>query len=55
MSKESVTVRRAEVHDAEVLTETCKKSFESDSEFGAPGSGGPPGYESLEWNIDKNE
>ena len=53
MSKESVTVRRAEVHDAEVLTETCKKSFESDSEFGAPGSGGPPGYESLEWNIDK--
>ena len=50
---DSVTLQLAEVEDADVLTETCKKAFDSDSEFGAPGPGGPPGYESLEWNVDK--
>ncbi|MGY5877030.1 MAG: GNAT family N-acetyltransferase [Candidatus Thorarchaeota archaeon] len=48
-----VTIRDAEVEDAEVLTETCKRAFDSDSEVGAPGPGGPPGYDSVEWNIDK--
>jgi len=47
------SIRRAELKDAEILTDTCKKAFDSDSEFGAPGPGGPPGYDSLEWNIDK--
>ena len=49
----TVTIQLAEVEDAEVLTETCKKAFDSDSEFGAPGPGGPPGGDSIEWNIDK--
>ncbi|OLS26776.1 MAG: hypothetical protein ThorAB25_21020 [Candidatus Thorarchaeota archaeon AB_25] len=53
MIKDSVAIQRAEVEDAEVLTETCKSAFDSDSEFGAPRPGGPPGYESLEWNIEK--
>jgi replication factor A1 len=53
MSRDSVILQRAEIEDAEVLTETCRRAFESDSEFGAPGPGGPPGYDSLEWNIDK--
>ncbi len=53
MGKYPVTIQRAEVEDAGVLTETCKRAFDSDSEFGAPGTGGPPGYDSLEWNIDK--
>jgi replication factor A1 len=53
MSRDSVTIQRAEVEDAEVLTETCRNAFDSDSEVGAPGPGGPPGYDSLEWNIDK--
>ena len=53
MSSEAVTLQRAGIADAEVLTETCKRAFESDSEFGAPGPGGPPGYDSLDWNIDK--
>ena len=50
---DSITIQRAEVEDAKVLTETCRKAFDSDSEFGSPGPGGPPGYESLKWNIDK--
>lgn len=46
-----ITVQRAKAEDAEILTETCKRAFESDSEVGSPGSGGPPGYDSVAWNI----
>ncbi len=46
-----ITVRRAEAEDAEILTQTCKRAFESDSEVGAPGLGGPPGYDSVAWNT----
>ena len=53
MSKYSLELQPAKVEDADILTETCKKAFESDSEFGAPGPGGPPGYDSVEWNADK--
>ena len=45
-----IAVRRAEMEDAEILTGICKKAFDSDSEVGAPGPGGPPGYDSVEWN-----
>ncbi|MHA1935394.1 MAG: GNAT family N-acetyltransferase [Candidatus Thorarchaeota archaeon] len=48
-----ITIRRAEVKDAEILTETCKRAYDSDAEVGAPGPGGPPGYDSLEWNISR--
>ncbi|MHA1903221.1 MAG: GNAT family N-acetyltransferase [Candidatus Thorarchaeota archaeon] len=48
-----ITIRRADVEDAEILTETCKRAYDSDSEVGAPGPGGPPGYDSLEWNISR--
>lgn len=50
MNREVVSLERAEIEDAGVLTEICKKAFDSDSEFGAPGLGGPPGYDSVEWN-----
>ena len=53
MSGYSVEVQLAQIEDGEVLTETCKNAFDSDSEFGSPGPGGPPGYDSLEWNVDK--
>jgi replication factor A1 len=53
MSSYSVELQPATIEDAGSLTETCRKAFESDSEFGSPGSGGPPGYDSLEWNVDK--
>ncbi|MCK5151507.1 MAG: GNAT family N-acetyltransferase [Candidatus Thorarchaeota archaeon] len=48
-----ITIKKAEIKDADILTETCKKSYDSDSEVGAPGPGGPPGYDSLDWNLDK--
>ena len=53
MSRYSIELQPAAIEDADILTETCRKAFNSDSEFGAPGPGGPPGYDSLEWNIDK--
>jgi len=53
MVRNSINLQIATIEDAEVLTETCKKAFESDSKYGAPGSGGPPGYDSLEWNRTK--
>ncbi|NHJ14776.1 MAG: N-acetyltransferase, partial [Candidatus Thorarchaeota archaeon] len=49
----SVTIQRAKAEDAAILTSTCKSAFDSDSEVGSPGPGGPPGYDSLEWNADK--
>jgi replication factor A1 len=45
-----VSLQKAEVADAEILTQTCTRAFDSDSDFGAPGPGGPPGYDSIEWN-----
>lgn len=46
-----ITLKKAELEDAEILTETCRKAFDSDSEVGAPGPGGPPGYDSVDWNT----
>jgi len=46
-----VSLEIAGIEDAEILTATSKRAFDSDSEAGAPGPGGPPGYDSLEWNI----
>ncbi|MFX0169507.1 MAG: GNAT family N-acetyltransferase [Candidatus Hodarchaeota archaeon] len=46
-----VSLQKAGVEDVEILTETCRRAFDSDLEFGAPGPGGPPGYDSIEWNT----
>ncbi len=43
-----VSIQLAESEDAEILTEISTRSFDSDSEVGAPGSGGPAGYDSVE-------
>ncbi|MDF1539436.1 MAG: OB-fold nucleic acid binding domain-containing protein [Candidatus Thorarchaeota archaeon] len=48
---DGVSLKKAEVEDAESLTESCKRAFDSDSEYGEPAPGGPPGYDSIEWNI----
>ncbi|MGY5872749.1 MAG: GNAT family N-acetyltransferase [Candidatus Thorarchaeota archaeon] len=51
MSKtDSVTIERASVGDAATLTDICKRAFHSDVDFGTDGTGGPPGYDSVEWN-----
>ena len=46
-----VKILRADISDAEKLTEVCKRSFDSDKDYGAPGEGGPPGYDSVDWNA----
>ena len=43
-----VSIELAEPEDAEILTEISTRSFDSDAEVGAPGKGGPPGYDSVE-------
>lgn len=48
---DTLAIQRAISEDASVLTETCKRAFDSDLEFGSPGPGGPPGYDSLDWNM----
>jgi ribosomal protein S18 acetylase RimI-like enzyme len=35
--------------DAEALAEISRRAFDNDSEYGAPGPGGPPGYDSVAW------
>jgi replication factor A1 len=47
----NIRIEFAEIDDAAVLTETCRNAFDSDLEFGSPGPGGPPGYDSIQWNI----
>lgn len=44
MSK--ITIELAEPDDAEKLADISKRAFDSDEKFGAPGPGGPPGYDS---------
>ena len=43
-----VSIDLAKPEDAEILTEISTRSFDSDTEVGAPGKGGPPGYDSVE-------
>ncbi|MCK4568181.1 MAG: GNAT family N-acetyltransferase [Candidatus Thorarchaeota archaeon] len=50
MSQETVTIERASVEDTAALTDICVKAFHSDIEFGMDKKGGPPGYDSVEWN-----
>jgi GNAT superfamily N-acetyltransferase len=49
--QDSVLIKRARVEDAQVLTDICVRAFHSDIDFGTEGEGGPPGYDSVEWNT----
>lgn len=53
MKQESVSIRRAEVHDEAIITDICKRAFHTDVEVGSGGTGGPPGYDSVEWNSQR--
>lgn len=44
-----VVVRKARSQDADVLAEISERAFHSDIHCGAPGLGGPPGYNSAQW------
>ena len=53
MVRNSVAIQIAEPKDAAILTDTCKRAFDSDIDYGEPVPGGPPGYDSVDWNMDK--
>jgi len=40
---------KARPADAEQLAQVSKRAFDHDIHYGAPGPGGPPGYDSAEW------
>lgn len=40
---------RARSGDAEQLAQVSKRAFDDDIHYGAPGPGGPPGYDSAAW------
>ena len=48
-----VKILLADISNAEKLTEVCMRSFESDKDYGSPGEGGPPGYDSDDWNASR--
>jgi len=47
----SVELKKALAKDAAELAEASKQAFHSDIECGAPGLGGPPGYDSPRWHA----
>ena len=44
-----ILFRKAQLEDAEALARVSERAFHSDVHCGAPGLGGPPGYDSPEW------
>ena len=46
-----VRVVEATEEDAETFAEISKRAFDTDVEVGAPGPGGPPGYDSPEFHV----
>lgn len=43
-------ITSAVLADCPELAATSKQAFDADVEFGAPGPGGPPGYDSIGWH-----
>jgi RimJ/RimL family protein N-acetyltransferase len=46
-----LTLARAEARDAEELAAISKRAFHSDVTCGGVGEGGPPGYDSPQWQA----
>ena len=46
-----VSIRLAEPPEAAALAALSTRSFDSDVEVGAPGPGGPPGYDDPGWQL----
>ncbi|MFH1331468.1 MAG: GNAT family N-acetyltransferase [Actinomycetota bacterium] len=47
-----VALRPAHPGEAEVLAEISRRAFDSDIAVGAPGPGGPPGYDTPQWQAE---
>jgi GNAT superfamily N-acetyltransferase len=45
-------LRRFQTGDAEILAAISRRAFENDIHHGAPELGGPPGYDSAEWQLE---
>ncbi len=45
-----VELRKADLREAGTLAAISQRSFDSDLEIGAPGPGGPPGYDDPDWH-----
>ena len=50
-----VRFEKARSGDAERLAEVSKRAFDHDVHYGAPGPGGPPGYDSAAWQATGDE
>jgi GNAT superfamily N-acetyltransferase len=46
---DQVLFRKARSQDADALAKVSRRAFHSDIDCGAPGLGGPPGYDSPQW------
>lgn len=49
-SKDSISIEHAKSEDVTALTSICERAFHSDAEITGGAEGGPPGYNSEEWN-----
>jgi GNAT superfamily N-acetyltransferase len=47
---DSIRIEPAAQSDAETLAAVSLRAFEHDVNYGAPGPGGPPGYDSAAWH-----
>jgi RimJ/RimL family protein N-acetyltransferase len=46
---DEIAIEAAAADDAGVLTEISRRAFDHDINYGAPCPGGPPGYDSADW------
>jgi len=46
-----LTFSQAHTRDGDALAQVSKRAFDHDVHYGAPGPGGPPGYDSGPWQI----
>jgi RimJ/RimL family protein N-acetyltransferase len=49
VTEQTVRLLKARVSDAGALAQVSKAAFDYDIHYGAPGPGGPPGYDSALW------
>lgn len=49
VDRDSVQLRKARQGDSGALARISKRAFDNDIHYGAPGPGGPPGYDSESW------
>jgi GNAT superfamily N-acetyltransferase len=52
---QAIRIESATVADAEALSEVSRRAFEQDIDYGRPCVGGPPGYDSPDWQREAIE